>query len=526
MKSIKLLVGSALLGAGFLFSFSSNAQSSLGDKKESTENNSTSSSLHNKKWKYVNPISQYQEKSNTENRIISYTRLENDGVRFILKDSTKLNWLGNNNNPNAVGYVLNSWSNFANPQGKIDELKLSNYYHPTSQIHTSMLADSLESKYIWDNLQSQLNNWYTAENTWDANGNIVSYIHKSPNGANWENSTTTNYTYNSDSQIIEVLEQNWTNSVPENRYNTLCTYDGDGNNVENLSKEWDNVNNVWVNLYKDVFTFNFEGQIDQFKEQTWDGSNWENVNRETRDFTNGFTMIAEKWMGTQWENNIQIKITYTNSGNPLIATINEWVSGSWAPSKRFTHSYDGEENLASLIEEEGDGWGWKYDKRYTYTYNSDGSLNDALLEHYDDTASGFVKQKKAVHVFNSNGTSSTVTEEKWDGSGWVEDADENIKYVFYYEENDVTGIKEQLNAKEFNLFPNPAADQLHIRFSDSKSITNLAITDLNGRVVYHTQNSFNTNEVTIPVNNLKNGMYFLNVTSDGQKVAKRFVVKH
>lgn len=70
----------------------------------------------------------------------------------------------------------------------------------------------------------------------------------------------------------------------------------------------------------------------------------------------------------------------------------------------------------------------------------------------------------------------------------------------------VTGVDE-VDELSFQVYPNPAQDQITIHFSATQS-GSILITDVTGQVVRE-RNFSSTNELTVPVNELANGIYFL-----------------
>jgi hypothetical protein len=73
------------------------------------------------------------------------------------------------------------------------------------------------------------------------------------------------------------------------------------------------------------------------------------------------------------------------------------------------------------------------------------------------------------------------------------------------------GLEKHLLSEDFQLFPNPASDVLHV--SNMKEGTRITITNLLGKTLMETVASPNTTEISIA--ELSNGIYFLN--------GKRFV---
>lgn len=92
----------------------------------------------------------------------------------------------------------------------------------------------------------------------------------------------------------------------------------------------------------------------------------------------------------------------------------------------------------------------------------------------------------------------------------------------------VVGLEEIVELENLTLFPNPADDELNVRFGvKSAQFMNFAIQDITGKVVQNlaVNASEGTNLVMLETQELASGMYFLNITSGGQSQTIQFVVK-
>ncbi len=87
------------------------------------------------------------------------------------------------------------------------------------------------------------------------------------------------------------------------------------------------------------------------------------------------------------------------------------------------------------------------------------------------------------------------------------------------------GIADILPADVFTIFPNPTQNYIQITMKD-KAADAICITDISGKVVYEIRSTGRPNELKIPVGQLADGVYCLQVISGSQKGAKTFVVRH
>lgn len=77
-------------------------------------------------------------------------------------------------------------------------------------------------------------------------------------------------------------------------------------------------------------------------------------------------------------------------------------------------------------------------------------------------------------------------------------------------------------SNKFSAYPNPAKETVTISNNDSILLTDVSITDINGRTV-KTIKVNNLSEVQVNVSELTAGIYFMNVNTDSGKAVKRFI---
>ncbi len=77
------------------------------------------------------------------------------------------------------------------------------------------------------------------------------------------------------------------------------------------------------------------------------------------------------------------------------------------------------------------------------------------------------------------------------------------------------------NTVDFSVYPNPANDVVNISNSTSAIISNVEMTDLNGRVVKNV--TLNATEGQINISDLSTGVYMMNVSSDQGTSTKKII---
>lgn len=98
----------------------------------------------------------------------------------------------------------------------------------------------------------------------------------------------------------------------------------------------------------------------------------------------------------------------------------------------------------------------------------------------------------------------------------------------YIDDFQITGALgiENNNFQTFNVYPNPTSSTVTVQLSTSENVT-VSLFDIRGRNVYNkmftNSNSIFNQEITF--NNLQQGLYLLNVETQGKKATKKLIIK-
>ncbi|MDX2174823.1 MAG: T9SS type A sorting domain-containing protein [Bacteroidota bacterium] len=75
------------------------------------------------------------------------------------------------------------------------------------------------------------------------------------------------------------------------------------------------------------------------------------------------------------------------------------------------------------------------------------------------------------------------------------------------------------------LYPNPTKDLVTVSLPHSNSEYNLTITDILGSIIYNQKTSKNSNEVQLNLSGKSNGIYFITIEGNSEKITKKIIVE-
>jgi len=243
---------------------------------------------------------------------------------------------------------------------------------------------------------------------------------------------------------------------------------------------WDDTNNV------DYSTIDFGGNASNLDVDPMNSGN--NVLKSVK--TNG----AQVWAGVSFGNNLAAAIPFTPSATVIRARVYSPDTGIVVKLK---------------VEEAADPTKSVETDVTTTVANAWDTLSFDFLNHSSGTAPiNYSQVYDKMSIFYDFGTS---------GAG-------KTYYVDYIEfRGSVTGIIDLGNDRpSYLIYPNPATDLLNIQLKDPSSITRIELMNSLGQLVY-TEVNINTNQ-QIDLSGLTQGIYYLNVYSNGERFSEKVIV--
>jgi hypothetical protein len=236
------------------------------------------------------------------------------------------------------------------------------------------------------------------------------------------------------------------------------------------------------------------------------------------------TMIDQQNVLGNWQ--FKEKHTYAyNSNNEVTAhTIEIWnaANNTWVNDKKWEYTYSGTD-VASDIESHWNGISWNYHARHNYAYDSKHNQLNDVLQLWN--GSSFVNISVEIWEYNSQDLPTRITTNSWNGSMWV-NSNNDKQYRFYYENYFPSHVPGFTDKSPVHVYPVPATDILNVdlAFSKPEAFT-VAIYDMKGAVLQQWNEAGTTAyRKTFPVSDLPAGNYFLRVAGRETNITERFTV--
>jgi hypothetical protein len=256
--------------------------------------------------------------------------------------------------------------------------------------------------------------------TYDASGNILTYLEENWGGTQWVHSRRWTNTFDGSGNMLTVLRQHWDGTQWVDIYRLTFTYDASGNELTRLSEDWDGAQ--WVNSNRTTSTYDASGNRLTYLWEYWDGTQWGIDWRWTSTYDasgNVLASLQENWDGTQWVSDYRWTSTYDASGNLLTDLGEQWDGRQWVNTARYASTYDASGNMLTWSVANWSGTQWVNDWRLTWTYDASGNVLASLQENWDGTE--WVNNWRWTITYGASGNVLTELREGWDGTQWVND---------------------------------------------------------------------------------------------------------
>ena len=341
-----------------------------------------------------------------------------------------------------------------NPNGSIQTMDLQDYDEDTETVEPVV---RFTYTYDANGNVSQIDIYFHEEGEWgllmkdeytyDGDNNLITEISSINLGTSWMGMSKSVYTYSDGKKSLAVHYNSdyiggWIESkremysyFPSGQLSNLVIYVWEDSKwvfdrdesyqysgsliTSQLTRFWDQEEGVWVNQYRDLYTYSGDRLI-QFNAMVWGEG--------------------------QWEDDYKEEMTWDNHGNLLTNIYSEWTDGAWLPVFKEEYNYDTSQTAENLI----------YPVIWYYGMMSAGMWDD---------------------YFRTMITSTRFYD--WVDGSWVVDTES----TYYWSKSSATGTGEIPFASINGVFPNPATDRVSIVFDGDVQNLYVAMYDLRGRMV-------------------------------------------
>jgi Secretion system C-terminal sorting domain len=359
----------------------------------------------------------------------------------------------------------------------------------------------------------------------------------STDGKNFTNYYRFLFTYYPNGFLHTLTKEWWTPSSNSwvGRYRTTDgDFDVNGNSETNEFEKWNTTTNVYDKDMLNKSKYNAVGNNTLNKDYTWD-------------------IATKKYLLS----GLDSLYSFDANGNTLGYTSFEVSNtGIVTPTEKLSQKFNTKNQLIEDITETWNGSAWENKALHVYKY--DATINNKVFTNslWNKTAKIWEIYDKDSIVFNANKyivkyehkrwnkasnsfvnfsvtnatydpakdyIKSTDTYETWD----TIKKDYSLTYLFTFFSSELLSANSDVYlSKAFNFSPNPVSDVINLSFSFEKnSDIQINIINNTGQLITH-QNFKNIQEsqTTLSVANLPNGIYFMQLISEGKQATKRMVV--
>ncbi|MFD1061692.1 T9SS type A sorting domain-containing protein [Winogradskyella litorisediminis] len=342
----------------------------------------------------------------------------------------------------------------------------------------------------------------------------------------WEDNSGENYIYDSNGRLISRTELFFFNNVWEPTNRDVYTYNT-SNTIETF-QSYDSNSQTFINDFRTIYNYDSNGVIQNLVDENWNGTSWENDAIFIFNYVNNRldTAIFQFWNGTTYVNEERNRLEYDVNNRLENLIFDDWTGNSWSLGGRERVEYDANGFINLSVVEDWNGTAYVEDERETFTYSASGNrLTEAITFNNITTTYDY--------TYDNNEQISNIDNPFIDLDGLTYQVQsfpffnkvlmrENISFgnerTLYDYQNSIA-LNTELFQDESNLIvhPNPVYSTLNI--SSNSIISEVKIFDLLGKLVIE------TNETTIDVSNLYEGVYLLKISGDNKSSIRKFIKK-
>ncbi len=329
--------------------------------------------------------------------------------------------------------------------------------------------------------------------SYDVNNNLTSDTTQTWNGSAWDNSMMHHYMYDANNNLTSDTVKNWSGAVWVNSFQKNFMYDVHNNDTSELSQNWNG--GAWVNYQQKQSIYDVNNNLTSSKSKNWNSYFWEN---------------------SEWDS-----ITYNGINKPLNYLVKTWNGAAWAISFQHLYSYDQFNNLSRDLMQHWTGI-WVNSSQSIIDYNSNNILSYEIDQNYDEISSIFVNSKQITAVFCSNDIClKSYVSQYWSGGAvgsWS--SNDSTEYFGCAVAAGIAVVSDKITS--ISIYPNPFTLQTTLSISKELKSASVKIIDVLGKEVKNI--AFTGNQLIIRKDELPAGIYFMQIISEGEVIAKKKMI--
>jgi len=324
------------------------------------------------------------------------------------------------------------------------------------------------------------------------------------NGVSYNYNFCNTYVYDAKGHIIKSLNQIWDwwndSSKLSNSNLEIFDYDSNGNLTLDSYQYWNNTTMEWNNEWRDSSIWDSGNLLEDIYQES-DSIDWHNVSKYDYAYSNGQFIAGSDyaWNGSNWIEDFK-------------DTDIVWYS--------WTGSLD-QSKLQSAIEQYPAGNVWKDSLKFILTYDVRGNETSETDQVKTDSVFSTVYGTKYIYTLDKLNNIIQELSQNWvnDSVGFVND--HRIDYQ-NYSGYLVSGIRRLSTESNFDVFPNPFNLQTTILFKEPVVNNTVRIFNVQGQEVKSL--TFTGSQLTLEKEQLKNGIYILQISDENNNIMNRRIV--
>ncbi len=303
-------------------------------------------------------------------------------------------------------------------------------------------------------------------------------------------------------------------------------YSGSNQNLDSMILySWDDFTSQWALTIKDVYTYNDQGKITEYRSYNWSGV-WEDSDKKIYRYNNNGLLdsLIEMYydnFNSAWKNNFLTCFYYYNNTDLISSEIIlKWNknTGQWENYEMYTYVYNDNGLLQRKLFYQIDqsSGTWQAQSKEFYEYDAQGNV----IARYDSVMINgqWLPQYKQTNTYDQFGNQTLVVNYKWDTNDntWHN----LLKKEYFYTRTIFSNVPEQATA-DVHLYPNPVQNLLFFSGLDTKAKITIYSTD--GRIFQQASIGINTQYINVA--SLPAGSYILKIVTEQNKVFVHKFVK-